>query len=127
MADDRCFEHGSVSGERRFDFERRDVDAADLEHVVGAAAIGVIAVAIDGVFVPALGPRPEKGGEASRPIVPVVGRAGGAADLQLADLAGSSIVAGLVDDTKRVSGHRLARGAVANFALAVGKKNMQEL
>src|SRR4029077_14497382 len=103
----------------RFDLERRDIDAADLEHVVGPAAVGVVAVAIDDVFLTAARPRAQKRGEASRAIVPEIGRAVRSAYLQLADLAGRGVLAGLVDDAQLVSGHRLAGGAVAHVATAI--------
>jgi len=39
VPDDGGFEHGLVADPRVLDLDRRDPDAADLEHVVGPAAV----------------------------------------------------------------------------------------
>ena len=71
LPDHRGFEHRRVGSKRRLDFERRDPDAADLEHVVAAAAVGEIAVVALDVLVAAARPGPEKGVAAFFAVVPV--------------------------------------------------------
>ena len=46
LADDGRFQHGLVRDERGLDLERRHPHAADLEHVVGAPAVIVVAVGV---------------------------------------------------------------------------------
>ena len=55
-ADDRRFEHAGMPDERRLDLDRRDPLAADLEHVVGAAAVPEVAVGILVILVAGLDP-----------------------------------------------------------------------
>ena len=59
-ADHRSFEHIVMGDERRLDLGRRDIHAVDLEHVVAAAAIDVVAVPILVIFVPGAGPWAEE-------------------------------------------------------------------
>src|ERR687892_160781 len=91
--------------EGRFHLGRRDIDAAHLEHVVGASAVDVIAVLVDAVLVAAARPGTLEGVlgraaatstastrtailvAAARPRTPVHDRRGRAADLELAELA----------------------------------------
>ena len=80
----------STSGwraQRAFDLERRDINAADLQHVVAAAAIDEEAVLVLAIFVAGAGPFPQEGGARLRAVVPVHDGAGRPAHLQLADLA----------------------------------------
>jgi hypothetical protein len=77
-----------VRDERRLHFHRRDVDAAHLEHVVGAPAVGVVAVLVEAVLVAASRPRPLEGVLGLLALVPVHERGGRPADLQLAKLPG---------------------------------------
>src|SRR4029077_11212986 len=50
-ADDRALGHRLVLEQRRLDLDRRNPQAADLDHVVGSALIPVVAVAVDAVAV----------------------------------------------------------------------------
>ena len=72
VADHRGFEHGVVGRQRRLDLERRDPDAADLHHVVGASAIGVVAVGVADILVAASGPGAEEGRARALAIVPSI-------------------------------------------------------
>jgi hypothetical protein len=49
--DDGAFQDGGVGGEHRLDFDRRDPDAADLEHVVASAGVPEEAVRIRAILV----------------------------------------------------------------------------
>ena len=82
----------------RLDLGRRDKHAADLQHVVAAAAIDVIAVRVLEIFVAGAGPGADKGSPAALAIVPIADRAGRAADEQIADLTLPHRLARLVDD-----------------------------
>src|SRR5690606_27630267 len=107
--------------------ERRDVDAAHLEHVVAAAAVGVVAVLAAGVLVAAAGPFAGEGVLGLAAAVPVHQGGAGPVDLQLADLAGAAFAAVVADDAQLVTRHRLAGGAVAHPARAVGQEDVQHL
>src|SRR2546430_12601350 len=83
--DDGGFENGLVRGERRLDLERRDPDAAHLEHVVGAPAVSVIAVRVARVLVARIGPLAAEGASALGALAPIAfGRRRSAHD-ELAD------------------------------------------
>src|SRR5205085_1549515 len=106
-ADHRGLEHRLVRCERRLHFERRDPDAAHLEHVVGAPAAAVIAVGIADVFVARIGPFAGEGAPALLPLVPVPFGGGRTADDELAHLLRSYLASLLVDDAGLVAGDRL--------------------
>src|SRR5687767_12377564 len=114
--------------ERRLHLGRRHIDAAHLEHVVGAAAVDVIAVLVDAVLVAAARPRTLEGVLRFLALVPVHDRGGRAADLQLAQLARLGDDAALiVDKAKPVAGYRLPRAARTYVAGTVGKEDVQHL
>ena len=122
------FEHVGVRAERALDLERRDVDAADLEHVVAPAAVDVIAVLVLDVFVAGARPFAEEGGARLLAVVPVHDGAGRPAHLQLAHLAARvDHLAVVVDDAHVVAGHGLAGGAVFHVAGTVGQEDVQHL
>src|SRR5579859_1263811 len=52
-SDHRALRHGLVLEQSRLDLDRRDPQAADLDHVVGAALVPVVAVLVDAVAVAA--------------------------------------------------------------------------
>ena len=110
------FKHGRVVHQASLHLERRDVNAADLEHVVAAAAIGVKPVSIDRVFVATARPFAGKCGFGFTAVVPVHDGRAGAVDLQLADLADAARLAVVAHNAQRVAGHGLAGGAVAHLA-----------
>src|SRR5882672_7841911 len=86
-ADHRRFEHGFMRDESGFDLGGRDVDARDLQHVVGAPAVYVVAVPVQAVLVTALRPASHESAAAFLVVVPVAGGARRPADLQLSHLA----------------------------------------
>ena len=116
LTDHGGFEHGGVGGQRRFDFEGGNPDAADFEHVVGAAAIGEIAVVALAVLVAASGPGAEKGVAALFTVVPVIRGAGRAVDVQLAEFAFWHRLAVFIEQADFIARHRLAGSAVADGA-----------
>ena len=126
-ADHRGFEHIGMRHQRRFDFERRHVHAADFQHVVRAPTKGVITLRIPGELVASARPRPDEGRQCLRAIAPIVGRAGRTVDLQFADLASGDVVVMFVHETDPVTRYGLAGAAVANPARAVGNENVQHL
>ena len=127
MADHGGFEYRVVRDERGLDFGGRDPDAGDFQHVVGAAAIGVEAVRVLAVLIAAARPLADEGGAALGAVVPVKVGGGRALDQQLAQLALLHFAALLVDQFQLVARHRLAGGAVAEFARPVGKEDVQHL
>src|SRR6516165_9385992 len=126
-ADHRRFEHVLVHDQCRLDLGGRDIHAADLQHVVAAAAIDVIAVLILEILVAGARPYAVEGRPAAFTVIPVEGGAGRAADQEVADFAARYRPALLVDDSERVTGDRLAGRAVAHLARPVAEKNVQHL
>src|SRR6516165_9177663 len=126
-ADHRRFEHVLVHDQCRLDLGGRDIHAADLQHVVAAAAIDVIAVLVLEILVAGARPGAVEGRPAALAVVPVERRAGRAADQQIAYFTPDHLPARLVDDLERVAGDRLAGGAVAQLARPVAEKNVQHL
>src|SRR5204863_6622788 len=97
-------------------------------HVVGAAAVGVVAILVEAVLVAAAGPWALERALGLLALVPVQDRRGRAADLELAELAGlGDDVARLVDQAHLVAGHGLAGGAVAHVAGTVRDEDVQHL
>src|SRR6185312_15747980 len=114
--------------QRGLDLDRRDVDAAHLQHVVGAPAVRVVALRIEAVLVPATRPRTLEGVLGPLALVPIHDRRGRSADLQLAELARlGDYAAVVIDEPHLVAGHRLPGGAVAHFARPVGDEDVQHL
>src|SRR5579863_10440361 len=113
--------------QRRLDLDRRDPDATDLEHVVGAAGEVIVAVGVAHVLVAGLQPSADKGAAGGVAIVPVAGRERGPAAPEVAGFAVAGLVAVLVTQRKLVAGNRPSRTAVADRAGAVREKNVQRL
>ena len=86
-ADHGGLQHGRVLDERALDLDRRDPDAADLQHVVGAAGVPEVAVGVLVVLVAGLDPVAEERLLGLLVLVPVVGHGRVALDAQVADLA----------------------------------------
>src|SRR5258706_15141017 len=101
--------------------------AADLEHVIRAAGVDVVAVLIDRVLVATLGPATLEGLLGALAIAPVEQGAGRPRHVEIADLAGLDRVAVLVGDLDLVAGHRLAAGAVAHVVRPVGDEDVEHL
>src|SRR5262249_19904284 len=87
LADDGRLEHRLMGDECRLDLERGHPHAVDLEHVVGAPAVIVVAVRVAQVLVAGMGPFADEGAPALRALVPVAFAGGGPAHHELADLA----------------------------------------
>src|SRR5262249_50838382 len=99
--------------------------AVDLEHVIGAPAVIIVAVRVAQVLVAGMGPFADEGAPALRALVPVAFAGGGPAHHELADLAIGTLAPVLVDDLHVVSRHRLARRSVAEVARPVAQKGLQ--
>src|SRR5262249_41621036 len=125
FADHGGFEHGLVRGERRLDFERRHPHAADLEHVVGAAAVVIVALAVAAIFIAGEGPFAGKSASAFGPLIPVTFGGGGAAHHKFADVLIGNVAALVVHDFQLVAGDRFAGGAVLHIAGAVRQKRLE--
>src|SRR5262245_62708063 len=76
-----------MGDERRFDLERGHPHAVDLEHVIGAPAVIIVAVRVAQVLVAGMGPFADEGAPALRALVPVAFAGGGPAHHEFADLA----------------------------------------
>src|SRR4249920_678266 len=69
--DDGRFEHIGMAGQRRLHLERRNPDAADLEHVVSAAAVAVHAIRPPDVFVAGARPLALESAACALSLVPI--------------------------------------------------------
>src|SRR5499427_10451456 len=67
LADDGGLEHRLMGDERRLDLEWGYPHAVDLEHVVGAPAVMIVAIGVAQVFVAGMGPFADEGAPALRP------------------------------------------------------------
>src|SRR5580704_2924952 len=109
-----------MGDQRLLDLERGHPDAADLQHVVGAAAIAAIPLGITGIGVAGMGPLAAKGMLRLVALVPItVGGARSAHD-EFAALAIGDGIALIVEDARFIARHRLAGAAVADVAGPVG-------
>ena len=113
--------------ERGLDLDRRHVDAADLEHVVAAAGVHVVAVRVDRVLVAASRPRALERVARLVAVVPVPHRGGRPLDLQLAHLPGGDRAAVVADDAQVVAWHRHAARPVAHVARTIRQEDVQHL
>jgi hypothetical protein len=125
LADDRGLQHSLVGDQRRLDVEGRNPHAADLEHVIGAPAVIVVAVGVAPVFVASMGPFAGKGAPALGALVPVAFTGRRPAHNQFADFAVGHISAVLVDDASVIAGDRFAGRAIANVGGAVAQESVQ--
>ena len=99
------------------DLERRDVDAADLKHVVAAAAVDKVALLVLDIFVAGARPFAQESRPRLLAIVPIHQRAGRPAHLQFAHLAARfDDTAVVVDEADVIAGHRPPGGAVCDLA-----------
>src|SRR6478672_10720012 len=99
-ADDGRLEHRRMLHQRGFHLERRHVDAAYLQHVVGAARIDVTAVFAAGVLVAAARPFALESRTRLRVVGPVQERRARPADVEIAYLAvrnGLAVLAAQLD------------------------------
>src|SRR5262249_48493124 len=125
LADEGGLEHRLMRNEGRLDLERRYPHAVDLEHVVGAPAVVIVAVGVAQIIVAGMRPFADEGAAALRALVPVAFAGGGPAHHELADLAIGELAPVLVDDLHVVPLHRLAGRSVADVAGPVAQKGLQ--
>src|SRR5690348_15291706 len=94
-----------------FDFDWADPDGADLEHVVGAAGVPVIAVGILPVLVAGADPVALDHVFSFLVLVPIAGANRVAADEKVSDFALRHRIVFFVNDAGVTSGNDLAAGA----------------
>src|SRR5450759_2591050 len=109
------------------DLERRYPNAADLEHIVSAAAEGVHAIRTPHVFVTGAGPLAHKRAARFLTLIPVAGRGRFAAHPKLADFSVSNILPSIVNQPEVVTVHRHAGCTVLHGIRKVGQKKMPHL
>src|SRR5438105_10970481 len=127
MTDDGGLQYSVMCDESRLYLGRRNIDATDLEHVVGTAGIDVVAVFVTTVFVAAFSPRPVERVSAALSVIPVKLRAGRPGNLQLADLALLGWAPFIIDEPHFIPRNGLAGRAVADVARPIRQKDMQHL
>ena len=120
---DGGLEHFRVGNQCVFDLERRHPNAADLEHVVGAAAVGVNAIRTPQVFVTGAGPVTDE----RTALIPVADRGRFAAHQQLAHFIVGDVVTVFIDKSEVVAVDRHAGSAVFDSIRKVGQKKMPHL
>src|SRR5438105_11588701 len=76
MTDDGGLQYSIMCDQSRLYLGRRNIDATDLEHVVSAAGIDIVAVFVTTVFVATLSPWPVERVPAPFSVIPVKLRAG---------------------------------------------------
>src|SRR5205823_7437613 len=127
LADHRRFEHRGVAHERGLHLDRRDPDAPDLQHVVGATAEPEVTVLVLEVLVAGLDPGTEERLLRLLVLVPVVGHDRVALDAQVPDLAGGHRPPLVVHDDRLVAGHGQARRARPRRTGAVRDEDVEDL
>ena len=100
---------------------------SDLEHVVGPAAVPVVAVGVPVVLIAAHEPLAAKGLPGPLVLVPVPGRDAVPSDEQIPDLSRGHIPSGLIDDADRVARNRLAAAPRPDPARPVADVDVQRL
>ena len=97
--------------ERRLDLDRRDPQAADLDHVVGPALVPVVAVLVHAVAVAAEEPLAEDRVLGLLVLRPVERQRAVALHVQVSGLARGHGLAVRIEDLHLVAGHGLAAGS----------------
>src|SRR5579883_2997141 len=110
-----------MADQRLLHFERRHPEAADLEHVVGAAAIDEAAVGAAFVFVASARPMAFECRARLLALVPIAVRGGGAFDQKLADFAFRRLSPIFVDQPKFVPWNGDAGRSVGDIAWTIGQ------
>src|ERR1017187_3436340 len=121
---DGGLEHFRMANQCVLDLERRYPNAADLEHIVRAAAEGVHAIRTPHVFVTGAGPLAHKRAARFLTLIPVAGRGRFAAHPKLADFIVSNILPSIVNQPEVVTVHRHAGCTVLHGIRKVGQKKM---
>ena len=112
-------------GQSGLDFEGGDIDAADFEHVIAAARIGVAAVGVLDILVTALDPDALEGFIRFGAVAPIHQRCAGALDVKVADFARRYRLTVLVAQLDAVARHWPAGAAVAYLARTIRQEDMQ--
>ena len=124
-ADHRGFENLVMCDQRRFDLEGRHPLTADLQHVIGAAAVDIVTLAVAQIFVTGARPGTVEGVEALSPLIPITNRGGLAVDLKLSHLTVDNFSALLVDDAQLIARDGRAAGAIVHVVDPVTQKYVQ--
>ena len=114
--DDCRFEHRVMLDQHHFDFNRRNILPAHLQHVVAAARIDVAAVWQPAVLVAAAKPFAEERCPRFLAIAPVHQRRARPFDVEITDLTVGHRLAGFVAQFDRITGHRRTGSAVFDVA-----------
>src|SRR5439155_2334861 len=121
------FLHRRVFNQGVLDLDRAHPDPTDLQHVIRAAGIPVIALGITVELVAGSDPVPFDRVLGPLVLVPVIGAGAVAFDQQVADGPVRYIIARLVDDPRLVSRHELAACAGADAAGPIRDEDMEDL
>ena len=113
--------------ERRLDFEWTDIDAADFDHVIASATVGVTAVFVSNVLVAALGPGALEGFLCLLPITPVEQSRTGPLNVEIPELPVGHGGTMFVAQFNRIPRHWPASRPVAHALWSVREKNVQHL
>ena len=127
FADDGGLQHRFVRDQGRFHIERRHPLPTDLEHVVGAAAVIVIAIGVAPVFVAGIGPIALEGAAALGALVPVTFAGRRSAHDQFADLIGAQLASKLIHQLDVITRNWFAGGTVADVTRPVADESLQHL
>jgi hypothetical protein len=127
MPDDGTFEHRFMLQQAVFDLDRRDVNARHFEHVVGAAVIPVVALAVHVKLVAGGAPVAREGLLRFLVRVPVAQRRRVSLDAQRAHLAGGHRAAFPVNDLRLVAFDDPSKTARTDISGAIRNVNMKHL
>src|SRR5262249_31537697 len=108
-------------------FERRDPNAAHLEHVIDPSAIAIATIGLAKVFVTSVGPLTHERATVLRPLIPVAFGGGRPADDELANFAGVKHAAVFADNLCVMAAHGTSGCAVVNLAGPVAQKDVKHL
>src|ERR1019366_3355690 len=106
------------------DLERRHPDAADLEHVVSTATVGVDSVRAPKVFIAGTGPLADKGATRLFALVPVARRRRFTVYQKLADFIVGDVLPFFADQSELVAMHRHPRRAILHGVRKIGQKQV---
>src|SRR5579883_2299182 len=122
-----AFENGGMGDQRGLDLDGRNPLAADLEHVVRAPGVPVVAIGILVILIAGMNPVPGDGIFGLLMLVPIIGRDAVPANQQIANLALLHRVAVLIGNQGLVAGNQLAGAAGTDLVGPIADKDMQNL
>ena len=114
-----------MAGERLFHFQRRNVDAAHLHHVVASANAGIPAFIVADVLIASARPFAGEGRRRLFRIAPIQAGAGWPLHLQFAVLADGRRRSIVGDDPRFVARHDLSGAAVAHLTRLLRNEDVQ--